>query len=65
MDEENEEKRPAQQPQQDSYMGLNWKQRFYENFRGVPLKAIDAFIGLCILAFVLLIVIGLLRGGKF
>ena len=36
-------------------------QKFYENFRGVPLKYIDALIGLCILVLVVIFVMGALR----
>ena len=35
---------------------------FYERFRGVPLRYFDIFIGLCVAAIVIIIVIGILQG---
>lgn len=36
-------------------------EKFYENFRKIPLKYIDIFIGVCIAALVLVITIGILN----
>lgn len=41
---------------------LNAFERFYEKFRGVPLKYIDIFIGVCLAALVLVVVTGSLKG---
>lgn len=35
---------------------------FYEHFRGVPLKYLDIFIGVCTAALVILIILGFLKG---
>ena len=34
---------------------------FYDQFRGVPLRYFDIFIGLCVAAIVIVIVIGVLQ----
>lgn len=44
---------------------LRGKEKIYEHFRGVPLKALDVFIGLCIAAFIAVVVIGVLQGSRF
>ena len=41
---------------------LNAFERFYEKFRGVPLRYIDIFIGVCLVALVLVVLIGSLKG---
>lgn len=41
---------------------LNAVERFYERFRGVPLRNLDIFIGVCIAALVLVVVLGMLKG---
>ena len=40
---------------------LNAIEKFYENFRNVPLKYLDAFIGICIAALVIVIVLGIIQ----
>lgn len=40
----------------------NALQKFYELFRGVPLRYIDAFIVLCVAAFAAVILLGMLKG---
>ena len=40
---------------------LNAIERFYENFRKVPLKYLDIFIGLCAAALVLVFIFGFLN----
>ena len=37
-------------------------ERFYDKFEGVPLKALDIFIGILIAAFIILVVLGYLKG---
>lgn len=37
-------------------------ENFYEHFRGVPLKYLDIFIGICVAALILFIVLGFLKG---
>ena len=40
---------------------LNAFENFYENFRRVPLKYLDIFIGLCVAALVGVIALGILN----
>lgn len=44
---------------------LNAFENFYENFRKVPLKYIDIFIGVCITALVIVVLIGILKSKGF
>ena len=57
--ERNEKKEPAtrRDPSQ-----LNAIEKFYEKFRGVPLKYIDIFIGVCVAVFLIVVILGMLRG---
>ena len=41
---------------------LNAIEKFYEKFRGVPLKYIDIFIGVCVAVFLIVVILGMLRG---
>ena len=54
---ENEKKDPRRDPSQ-----LNAIEKLYEKFRGVPLKYIDIFIGLCAAAFFAVVILGMLKG---
>ena len=40
---------------------LNAFENFYENFRKVPLKYIDIFIGVCVAALVIVVLVGILK----
>ena len=40
---------------------LNAFENFYEKFRKVPLKYIDVFIGVCVAALVIVVLIGILK----
>ena len=53
---ENEKKDPRRNPSQ-----LNAIEKLYEKFRGVPLKYIDIFIGLCAAAFFAVVILGMLK----
>ena len=53
---ENEKKAPRRDPSQ-----LNAIEKLYEKFRGVPLKYIDIFIGLCAAAFFAVVILGMLK----
>ena len=57
--ERDEKKEPAtrRDPSQ-----LNAIEKFYEKFRGVPLKYIDIFIGVCVAVFLIVVILGMLRG---
>ena len=57
-----QDKRP--QEDKDDYRPSafsNVFQSFYEQFRGVPLRYFDIFIGLCLAALVIIIGIGVLQ----
>lgn len=55
-----EEKRPEKRERRDK-SELNAFENLYENFRNVPLKYLDIFIGVCVAALVLVIVLGILN----
>lgn len=55
-----EDKRPEKRQRRDK-SELNAFENLYENFRNVPLKYLDLFIGLCIAALVLVIALGILN----
>ena len=54
------ENRPNRQDRPDKSQ-LNALENFYENFRRVPVKYLDLFIGLCAAALVLVIALGILN----
>ena len=56
--EQNDKKTPA--PRRDPSQ-LNAIEKFYEKFRGIPLKYIDIFIGLCAAAFFAVVILGMLK----
>ena len=56
--ERNEKKKPV--PRRDPSQ-LNAIEKLYEKFRGVPLKYIDIFIGLCAAAFFAVVILGMLK----
>lgn len=55
-----EEKRPDKRERRDK-SELNAFENLYENFRNVPLKYLDIFIGVCIAALVLVIALGVIN----
>ena len=57
---EQHEKSPEERSQPDRSQ-LTGIENFYENFRRIPLKYLDIFIGLCIAALVLVIALGILN----
>ena len=67
MDEEKivpqpEAQEPAEpKPERPDRSQLNAFENFYENFRKVPLKYIDIFIGVCVAALVIVVLIGILK----
>ena len=60
-----EENNNRQNTEAQNHMPANSVQEFYERFRGVPLKKIDTFIGICIAAIVLVVIIGMLDSRGF
>ncbi|MBQ7534405.1 MAG: hypothetical protein IJT43_02165 [Stomatobaculum sp.] len=38
-----------------------WLEQFYSRFDGVPLRALDIFIGVCVFAFIAVITVGILK----
>ena len=50
------------QPAAPAPSQLNAMEKFYERFRGVPLRNIDIFIGICAGAFLVVVVLGMLKG---
>ena len=57
--EQNDKKTPA--PRRDPSQ-LNAIEKFYEKFRGIPLKYIDIFIIVCLVALAAVVLIGSLKG---
>lgn len=55
-----EENRPDGRERPDKSQ-LNAFENLYENFRRVPLKYLDLFIGLCVAALVIVIAVGILN----
>lgn len=55
------EKTPAVETRPD-LDHLNAVERFYERFRDVPLRRIDTFIGICVVALILVVIVGMLDG---
>lgn len=55
-----EENRPDERERPDKSQ-LNAFENLYENFRRVPLKYLDLFIGLCVAALVIVIAVGILN----
>ena len=59
---EEEKKTPeAEKDTRPDRSQLNAFENFYENFRKVPLKYIDVFIGVCVAALVIVVAVGILK----
>ncbi len=52
---------PEQKSERPDRSQLNAFENFYENFSKVPLKYIDAFIVVCVIALVVVVGIGILK----
>ena len=52
---------PEQKSERPDRSQLNAFENFYENFRKVPLKYIDVFIGVCVAALVIVVLVGILK----
>lgn len=60
-----QDKRPRDREDKGEYrpsMFSNVFRGFYDRFRNVPLRHFDIFIGLCVAAIVVVIVVGILQG---
>ena len=55
------DKQEKDQPSRPDPSQLNAIEKLYEKFRGVPLKYIDIFIGVCAAAFVVVVILGMLK----
>lgn len=62
MKHNDEQLDPQQETNVPAPSELNAIEKFYERFRGVPLRNIDIFIGICTAAFVVIVVLGALKG---
>ncbi len=65
MNEKNNDGLSEQQNEQRDLSQLNSVERFYERFRGVPIKKLDIFIWVCIAAIILVIAVGTLDARGF
>ena len=68
MDEEKVTTMPPEEPEatekkdeRPDRSQLNAFENFYENFRKVPLRYIDIFIGVCAAALVIVVLVGILK----
>ena len=59
------DKQEKDQPSRPDPSQVNAIQRFYERFRGIPLKYLDIFIGVCVIAFVVIVIAGMLKSRGF
>ena len=61
MGEEKTTPETEKKPDRPDRSQLNAFENFYENFSKVPLKYIDAFIVVCVIALVVVVGIGILK----
>ena len=61
MDEENRTPETNAADTRPDRSQLNAFENFYEKFRKVPLKYIDIFIGVCVAALVIVVLVGILK----
>lgn len=61
MDEEKTTPETEKKPDRPDRSQLNAFENFYEKFRKVPLKYIDIFIGICVTALVIVVLVGILK----
>ena len=61
MGEEKTTPETEKKPDRPDRSQLNAFENFYENFRKVPLKYIDIFIGVCVAALVIVVLVGILK----
>ena len=56
-----EEKTTPETEKKPDRSQMNAFENFYEKFRKVPLKYIDIFIGVCVAALVIVVLVGILK----
>ncbi len=61
MGEEKTTPETEKKPDRSDRSQLNAFENFYEKFRKVPLKYIDIFIGVCVAALVIVVLVGILK----
>ena len=61
MGEEKTTPETETKPDRPDHSQLNAFENFYEKFRKVPLKYIDIFIGVCVAALVIVVLVGILK----
>ena len=61
MGEEKTNPETEKKPVRPDRSQLNAFENFYEKFRKVPLKYIDIFIGVCVAALVIVVLVGILK----
>jgi len=61
MDKEKNKHQLEQETSRPDPSQLNAVERFYEKFRGIPLRYLDIFIGTCIAALVIVVILGMLK----
>ena len=61
MGEEKTTPETEKEPDRPARSQLNAFENFYEKFRKVPLKYIDIFIGVCVAALVIVVLVGILK----
>ena len=61
MGEEKTTPETENKPDRPYRIQLNAFENFYENFRKVPLKYIDIFIGVCVAALVIVVLVGIIK----
>ena len=61
MGEEKTTPETEKKPDRSDRSQLNAFENFYEKFRKVPLKYIDIFIGVCVTALVIVVLVGILK----
>ena len=59
MDENKDEKNQKEQSPEQNRRPI---ENFYDYFKDVPLKYLDIFIGVCIAAIVIFVILGMLKG---
>ena len=61
MGEEKTTPETEKKPDRSDRSQLNAFENFYEKFSKVPLKYIDIFIGVCVAALVIVVLVGILK----